>query len=129
MKNSQMPLKLLLLFQLFSILIYTYFTIGIEGTNFFAAGIEHLKSLQWKGQFTLDFSYYLMLSALWILWKEKYSSRAFIFALLAMIWGIMFFAPYLFYLLMKENGDIAKILLGDQQANKILGLSFYHRSK
>ena len=62
----------------------------------------------------LDFSSYLILSGLWVMWRNKFSPKSILTAIIAMIVGIMVFAPYLLYLVIKENGDIKKVLIGER---------------
>ena len=80
--------------------------------NFLAAAVEYLQTMRWKGQFSLDFFCYLLLSALWILWRNKCSGSGISLAIAAMTAGFLFFAWYLLYLVSKENGDFRKVLLG-----------------
>jgi len=75
---------------------------------------NNITALNWNGQFNLDFSCYLLLSGIWILWRNKFSGSSFIIAIIAMIIGIMAYAPYLLYLIIKENCDLKKVLLGKQ---------------
>ncbi|GAB5409916.1 MAG: hypothetical protein BalsKO_22810 [Balneolaceae bacterium] len=110
--NNYQAFKLLLILFSLSIIIYTYFTIQIDGFNFFGYAQEYLFSLKWKGQFTLDFFSYLTLSGIWIMWRSRFSAQSVVAGITAMIFGIMFFAPYLLFQINKENGDLNKVLLG-----------------
>lgn len=112
--NSQTLLKSLVIIQTIALLVYTAFAIKNEGWTLFSILINNITSLNWNGQFNLDFSCYLTLSGIWIMWRNKFSISSIIFAVIAMIIGIMAFAPYLLYLLTKEKGDLKKILLGDR---------------
>jgi uncharacterized membrane protein YozB (DUF420 family) len=105
--------KGLLIIQTIAVLIYTVIAFAHEGPNLFAIALFNIQSLNWNGQFNLDFSCYLALSGLWIMWRDKFSSKAIVIGIAAMILGIIFFAPYLLYVLIKENGDIKKMLVGD----------------
>lgn len=75
--------------------------------------ISNLQSLSWSGQFALDFSCYLTLSGLWVMWRHKFTSFSIVFGIVAMIAGIIVFVPYVLYLLTKEKGDLKKLLVGD----------------
>lgn len=112
--HSQTPLKLLLGLQTLIVGIYTVYVGLHEGMNFPQVTISNLLSLQWIGQFTLDFICYLLLSGLWIMWRNRYSTQSIIIGGLAMILGIIVFAPYFIYVLGKEQGDLGKVLLGDR---------------
>lgn len=111
-ENKQYFLKGLLIIQTIGLLIYTAIAIKNDGGNFLIRAQEFVLSLKWIGQFTLDFNCYLMLSALWIAWRNKFSGQSIAVAIIAMILGIIVFAPYLLYLLTKEKGDLKRVLIG-----------------
>lgn len=114
MKHNQYALKSLLIIQTVGLLIYTGIAISNDGLNFLERAQEFAFSLKWMGQFALDFQCYLILSALWIIWRNKFTVKSVIFAVIAMVLGIIVFAPYLIYLIQKENGDIIRTLIGDR---------------
>lgn len=91
---------------------YTYWALKSQGPNLFAVFIANLRDLQWNGQFNLDFSCYLVLSGLWIAWRNKFSAGAVLCGTLAAVIGILFLAPYLMYLLAQEKGDLTRVLNG-----------------
>ena len=105
-------LKILLVVQFIAIIVYTYFTIKLQGWNFIGLALEYLQSMEWKGQFSLDFFCYLLLSALWVAWRGKFSFQSILIGMLAFVGGILFFAPYVLYLINTSGGDVKKILLG-----------------
>jgi hypothetical protein len=107
-------LKYLLLTQTIVLVVYTTYAINREGWTLFQSIIDNIKAFGWNGQFNLDFSCYLILSGLWIMWRQKFSFSSIAFAVVVMIIGIIAFAPYLLYLLMKENGDLKKVLVGER---------------
>lgn len=113
-KNSITLLKLLLIFQTVIVLTYTGLSIKSEGWTLFTIFMGNISSLNWNGQFNLDFSCYLILSGLWIMWRNRFSISSILFAVIAMIIGIIVFAPYVLYLLTKEKGDLQKVLVGDR---------------
>ncbi|MCU0447162.1 MAG: hypothetical protein MUE85_19880 [Microscillaceae bacterium] len=96
------------------VLIYTLYVGDIEGWDFLTVAQNNLLSLTWNGQFSLDFSCYLVLSGLWLMWRNQYNASGVLLGLVAMILGIVVFAPYLLHLLWQEKGDIKKVLLGRQ---------------
>ena len=112
--NSQTLLKLLVVSQTLALLVYTGFAIRNEGWTLFNIFIANINSFNWNGQFNLDFSCYLTLSGLWIMWRNNFSFPAIIFAAIAMIVGIIVFAPYILYLSVKESGDWKKLLIGNR---------------
>jgi hypothetical protein len=111
-KHKASALILLLLFQTLLLLVYTPLAIQHEGIDFVRIAAAHIASFTWSGQFSLDFLCYLVLSALWILWRNQYKLPGIVAALAALAAGILFFAPYLIYLIYQEEGDLSKILIG-----------------
>lgn len=107
-------LQALLLIQTIGLLIYTIIAMKNDGFNFFARAQEFALSMTWMGQFALDFQCYLILSALWIIWRNKFSGNSILMAVVAMILGIIVFAPYVLYLTFAEGGDVKKVLVGDR---------------
>ncbi len=116
LRFNQHPLLLMLLLavQTLALAVYTIFTVQQEGWTLFQVFFEHVIALDWNGQFNLDFSCYLTLSGLWIMWRNQFSLPSLLIAVVAMVIGIMAFAPYLLYLLTKEKGDIKKVLVGER---------------
>lgn len=106
--------KVLLIFQTISVLIYSISAFQNEGANLFGIFISNIQSFNWNGQFNVDFSSYLTLSGLWIMWRNKFSASSIAVAIVAMIIGIIIFAPYLLFLLTKEKGDLKKVLIGER---------------
>lgn len=111
MKNSRV-LSLLLIIQTLAVLVYTIIAFNNEGAGLLGIFVNNIQSLTWNGQFNLDFSCYLMLSGLWIMWRNRFSAVSIIIAVTAMIVGIMVFAPYLLWLVVKKRGDLKKVLVG-----------------
>lgn len=112
--NKQFSLKILLTLLAIAVLAYTISAFQYEGANLLQVFASNITALNWSGQFNLDFSCYLMLSGLWIMWRNKFSARSIVLAIVAAIVGIMVFAPYILYLLQKENGDLKKVLIGNR---------------
>ncbi|WP_113925413.1 hypothetical protein [Cognataquiflexum aquatile] len=116
MKNqshNQFILKAILITQTILLLAYTAFAVRNEGWGFLQIAVSNIGSLTWSGQFALDFACYLLLSGIWIMWRGGFQSKSVIFAIVAMILGIVVFAPYVIYLIGKEKGDLRKVLLGE----------------
>jgi hypothetical protein len=105
--------KMLLLFLVLTLAVYTGMVIQKEGVNFFAVFIENMLAINWNGQFHIDFLCYLILSGLWIMWRDRFSFSSIALACCAMVIGFLFLAPYVLYLLAKENGNFKKVLTGD----------------
>jgi len=114
-KNHWLFLATLLALKTIAVGIYTILVAKNEGFIFAQVAIENVKSLAWIGQFTLDFGCYLILSALWIVWRNRYKPSSIVMAIVAGIFGIVVFAPYLLYLLYSERGDVIAVLVGDRK--------------
>lgn len=105
-------LKLLLVTQSIVLLFYTYLAYEKDGPNLFRVFLSNINSFSWSGQFNLDFLCYLILSGLWIMWRQKFNFKSIVIGSIAMVLGIVFFAPYFLWLIRKENGDLKRILIG-----------------
>jgi hypothetical protein len=112
--NRNNLFKTLLIGQTIGLITYTFFAFQNEGANLFRVFINNLISLTWSGQFNLDFLCYLMLSGLWIMWRNKFTVKSIILGSIAMVLGIVLFAPYLLWLTNKENGNLKRVLIGDR---------------
>ncbi len=106
--------KTLLVVQTLGLLAYTFIAFQTEGANLFNVFLANIKSMTWAGQFNLDFLCYLTLSGLWIMWRNKFSGKSILIGIVAMILGIVFFAPYLLWAFYKEKGDFKRVLVGER---------------
>lgn len=96
------------------VMVYTGLAMQNEGTDLFSVFFGNINSLGWNGQFNLDFACYLLLSGLWIMWRNRFSGSSILISLAASIIGIIFFAPYLLWCLYQSKGDIKLMLTGRQ---------------
>lgn len=106
--------KLLLLSQVILLMVFSVMAFQKEGADLFSVFFGNILTPGWNAQFNLDFTCYLMLSGLWIMWRNKFSAGSIVLGTAAAIVGIMIFASYMLYLLFKEDGDMKKVLLGDR---------------
>lgn len=106
--------KTILIVQTVGLLIFTFFAFQTDGANLFGVFIDNVLSLNWSGQFNLDFLCYLTLSGVWIMWRSKFAPKSILLGAVAMVLGIVIFAPYLLWLTNRENGDIKRILIGNR---------------
>ena len=107
-------IKITLTLQALGLLIYTLFAIKNEGIDLISIFVKNILALNWSGQFNLDFLCYLLLSGFWIMWRYNFNSKSIITGFIAMVLGIIFFAPYLLWLIHKENGNLKRVLVGDR---------------
>ncbi|WP_298970196.1 hypothetical protein [uncultured Roseobacter sp.] len=94
------------------IVTFTVAAIANGGINLITPFLTPILSLSWQGQFNIDFACYLILSGIWMAWRGGFSSRSIALGVFAPPLGILFFAPYLIYLVGKSNGDPRQLLLG-----------------
>lgn len=102
-----------LLIALFGLmLVYTVLTVADHGWTLFEVYFGNIMEVSWQGQFNLDFGSYLLLSGLWIAWREHFSARGILIGLFAPILGLLLFAPYLFWASVQAKGDMKALLMG-----------------
>jgi hypothetical protein len=112
--NNNGLFKTALVVQTIALLIYSFVAFQTGGADLFSVFTNNLLSLNWSGQFNLDFLCYLTLSGFWIMWRNKFTVKSIFLGLAAMVLGIVMFAPYLLWLINKENGNIKRVLIGDR---------------
>lgn len=96
---------------------YTLVVISAHGGDLFTPFFGELTAFTWSGQFNFDFSTYLMLSGIWIAWRHQFSLSGILMAIVAAIFGILFFAPYLLVESIQTKGDMKALLLGKVRGN------------
>ena len=94
------------------IVTFTVAAIANGGVNLITPFLAPILALSWQGQFNIDFACYLILSGIWMAWRGGFSSRSIALGVFAPPLGILFFAPYLIYLVGKSNGNPRQLLLG-----------------
>ena len=87
---------------------------ALSEMNFFMAAINFYLVKGWQAQVNFDFQIYLIVAALWVFYRERNFFRGFIFAVLELLLGNLFFAPYLVYIIYRAKGNAAKFLLGKE---------------
>lgn len=104
--------RLLLLAITVVIVVLTIAAVANEGWNLLPHFFGPIFALTWQGQFNADFTTYLILSGLWMAWRGGFTTGCIALGLVAPPLGILFFAPYLVFLIGKSGGDPKKLLLG-----------------
>ena len=94
-----------------ALLAYTSVTISREGWNLMPVFFG-MARMAWPGQFNMDFSGFLALSALWTAWRDRFSARGLALGVLAFFGGMLFLSVYLLTLTARARGDMARVLLG-----------------
>lgn len=95
---------------------YTLVVTVNHGLILFAVFFGDMASMGWPGQFNVDFMGFLLLSAIWVLWRNQFRPSCYPLAFLAAVGGMSFLPIYLLYLGHQTDGDMGRILLGDERA-------------
>lgn len=75
-----------------------------------------IQVLTWRGQFDVDFLGHLIVLALWVAWRNKFSVGGIAMGFLCVLGGGVVSFAYLFVLTCANQGDVRRILLGRHQA-------------
>lgn len=98
---------------LWAILVgYTGIVFANHGMGLLKVFFGDMAAMGWPGQFNLDFMFMLMLSALWVAWRHRFSIGGLALGLLALFGGSLFLATYLLVLSWMTSGDLKQMLLG-----------------
>ena len=91
---------------------YTAVTISNQGWNLFPFFFGDMLEMSWAGQFNVDFTGFLMLSAAWTAWRNEFSPAGLILAILAFFGGMLFLTIYLLYLSFQCEDNIELMMMG-----------------
>ena len=97
------------------IICYTVAVIVNHGLGLFSVFFGDMNALGWPGQFNLDFLFMLILSALWVAWRNDFSASGLVLCLIALFGGSLFLSTYLFILTFSANGNIKQVLIGEKR--------------
>ena len=95
---------------------YTTVVVSNHGVGFLKVFFGDIMSMGWPGQFNLDFMFLLLLSALWVSWRHRFSSAGLLLGALAMFGGSLFLAVYLFVVTRQAQGNMTEVMLGKSRA-------------
>jgi hypothetical protein len=110
-------LRALLLLMLASLAAYTGVVIARHGADFVSVFFGDMARLTWAGQFNLDFLGMLVLSALWVAARHRFSAGGIALAVLALVGGTLFLCVYLLVESFRRGGDVGAVLLGPFDRN------------
>ena len=99
------------------IIVYTGIVVSHHGWNLLPIFFGDMAAMTWPGQFNLDFTCFLTLSALWLAWRNHFSAGGLALGVLGFFGGIMVLAPYLIYASFESGGDVNRLLLGRTRAD------------
>jgi hypothetical protein len=106
--------RLLLVAILVSLSGYTAVVVGNHGLNLIPVFFGDIAKMAWPGQFNFDFMCFLVLSATWVMWRNKFSPLGLALGVLAFFGGALFLSIYLLVLSFQNSTSIQKMLLGDR---------------
>lgn len=95
---------------------YTGVVIAEHGMGLLPIFFGDMARMGWPGQFNLDFTIMLGLSATWVAWRHRFSGAGLALALVAFFGGAGFLCPYLFVASVLAKGEPRKLLLGAHAA-------------
>lgn len=95
-----------------ALVIMTIAAVSQGGIDLLSPYFGAIVALTWQGQFNADFACYIILSGIWMAWRSGFSKGGLALGVFAAPLGILFFGPYLIYLIGKTSGDPRKLLLG-----------------
>lgn len=99
-----------------TILFYTLPVVAHHGMGLLAVFFGDIAKMAWPGQFNVDFSSFLLMTMLWVAWRNGFSALGLLLALLVPVGGGMFTSFYVLFLTFATKGDIAAVLLGSERA-------------
>lgn len=108
--------RLFLITVLIVILGYTAIVASHHGLNLLSVFFGDMAAMTWPGQFNLDFFTFLLLSGLWVAWRNNFSAAGLILAPIAVFGGMVFLSIYLLWLTFETKGDMPTIMLGEKRA-------------
>jgi hypothetical protein len=108
--------RLFLIVCLIAIIAYTSVTIAKHGLNLLPIFFGDMAKMGWPGQFNLDFFTFLLLSGIWVAWRNHFTPASLALAMVAVLGGMLFLSTCLLFLIARTNGDIRVIMLGEKRA-------------
>jgi hypothetical protein len=108
--------RLFLLACLVAIIAYSAATIANHGWDLMPVFFGDMAEMAWPGQFNFDFFTFLLLSGLWVAWRNHFSPGALGLAVVAVLGGMLFLSAYLLFLSFRTKGDIRAVMLGEIRA-------------
>jgi hypothetical protein len=106
-----------LLLVLFAILAgYTAITLWNHGFTLFPIFVGDMAAMSWRGQFNVDFTSFLTLSALWIAWRHEFSAVGIALGVLGFFGGALVLTAYLFFASLSAQDDVRELFLGKARA-------------
>jgi hypothetical protein len=89
--------------------VHAYVTEGMVAGHVFG---QDIVNIMWRGQFDVDFLCHLVVLALWVAWRDKFSLGGIVTAVLCVLGGGVVSFAYLLALTWTSRGDMRQVLLG-----------------
>ncbi len=99
------------------IFVYTAIVISNHGFGLFSIFFGDIAKMGWSGQFNVDFTSFLILSALWLSWRHNFSPIGIALGVLGFFGGGLFLSLYLIFVSLSAKGNVKELLLGKIRAN------------
>lgn len=99
---------------LITLTTYTAIVAANHGLNLLPVFFGDMSAMGWPGQFNFDFMCFLVLSASWVMWRNKFSPSGIALGVLAFFGGALFLSIYLLVLSFQGSQSIERILLGQR---------------
>ena len=97
---------------------YTALVIADHGWGLVGVFFGDMRALGWPGQFNLDFTILLALSALWVAWRHRFGAAGIALGILAFLGGALFLSVYLFIESFRSGSDVRALLLGSRRHDR-----------
>ncbi len=105
-------LRILLVAIFVSISVYTAFVVSKHGLNLLPIFFGDIAKMEWPGQFNFDFMCFLVLSAVWVAWRHRFSPNGLLLSACALFGGAFFLSAYLLAESYRAGGDIERLFMG-----------------
>ena len=100
-----------------SIVAYTSVVVANHGMGLLPIFLNDIVAMTWRGQFNLDFTGFLVLSAFWLAWRNQFSPLGLVLGVLGFFGGAPVLTAYLLVTSFAVDGDVQVLLLGPARAN------------
>ena len=84
--------------------------------NLMPVFLGDIAAMAWPGQFNVDFTCFLALSAIWVAWRHQFSASGLALGVVAFFGGMLFLSIYLLVQTGRSGGDVKALLLGEARA-------------
>jgi hypothetical protein len=95
---------------------YTVVVIADHGWGLLPIFYSDITQMDWRGQFNMDFSSFLILGSIWLMWRHHFAPLGLLFGLVIFAGGAPFLCAYLLIASFRTNGDVKELLLGKRRA-------------